>query len=193
MRPHKNQELLVRAACRSCPTTSWSCSPASPSRTTASCARLAGGLGVAERVSRSPDYVPDAELEALWGMAGCLAFPTRGEGFGLPVLEAMQRGVPVACSDIPVLREVGGELPRFFDPDDPADAAAARSSAALGLPATRCRAPASGRRGSPGRRGRRAPGTSTTACWPLMLHVGPEPRLPDPGRDRRDGDGGARD
>jgi glycosyltransferase involved in cell wall biosynthesis len=37
----------------------------------------------------------------------------------------MQRGVPVACSDIPVLREVGGDVPHYFDPHDPVAAAAA--------------------------------------------------------------------
>ena len=37
----------------------------------------------------------------------------------------MQRGLPVACSDIPVLREVGGDVAHHFDPDDPAAAAAA--------------------------------------------------------------------
>ena len=52
-------------------------------------------------------------------MAGCAAFPTRAEGFGLPMIEALLRGMPVACSDLPVLREVGDELPLFFDPDDP--------------------------------------------------------------------------
>lgn len=69
--------------------------------------------------------VGDAQLEGLWRAAACAAFPTRAEGFGLPVLEAMIRGVPVACSDIPVLREVGGDLPQYFDPDDPGDAARA--------------------------------------------------------------------
>ena len=58
-------------------------------------------------------------------VAACAAFPTRGEGFGLPVVEAMRRGVPVACSDLPVLREVGEDVPHYFDPDDPAAAAAA--------------------------------------------------------------------
>jgi len=62
-------------------------------------------------------------------MAACLAFPTLGEGFGLPVLEAMRRGVPVACSDIPVLREVGGDVARYFPPADAAAAAAAIAAA----------------------------------------------------------------
>ena len=62
----------------------------------------------------SPGYADDAELEALWRLAACAAFPTRAEGFGLPMLEAMRRGVPVACSDLPVLREVGGDVPRLL-------------------------------------------------------------------------------
>jgi glycosyltransferase involved in cell wall biosynthesis len=41
----------------------------------------------------------------------------------MPVLEALSRGVPVACTDLPVLREVGGGLARTFAPDDPAGAA----------------------------------------------------------------------
>ena len=41
--------------------------------------------------------------------------------------------MPVACSDLPVLREIGGELPCFFDPDDPVDAARAVTKA-LALP-----------------------------------------------------------
>jgi len=70
-------------------------------------------------------FVSDPELEGLWGIASCAVLPTRAEGFGLPVLEAMRRGIPVACSDIPVLREVGGDAARYFDPGDPAGAAAA--------------------------------------------------------------------
>lgn len=68
-----------------------------------------------------PGYLGDAELEWLWRRADVAAFPTRAEGFGLPVLEAMARGVPVAARDLPVLREVGGDVPEFFS-DDPAPA-----------------------------------------------------------------------
>ena len=85
---------------------------------------LADELGVAARV-RLTGYLSDAELERLWKLAACAVFPTRAEGFGMPVLEAMARGVPVVCSDIPVLREVGGDVPRYFDPADPASAAQA--------------------------------------------------------------------
>lgn len=80
-----------------------------------------------------PGYVGDRELEALWGLADVAAFPTLAEGFGLPLVEALARGVPPAASDIAVLREVGGELPHWFDPRDPASAAAA-IRAALGAP-----------------------------------------------------------
>jgi glycosyltransferase involved in cell wall biosynthesis len=77
-------------------------------------ARVAA-LGVADDV-RFLGWVSAAELEGLYAAARCVVLPTLAEGFGLPVLEAMARGVPVACSDIPVLREVAGDDARFFDP-----------------------------------------------------------------------------
>lgn len=84
----------------------------------------AGVLGIAEDV-RFPGWVDAAELEGLYALAAAFVYPTRYEGFGLPVLEAMARGVPVACSDIPVLREVAGDAAERFDPADPAAIAAA--------------------------------------------------------------------
>jgi glycosyltransferase involved in cell wall biosynthesis len=88
----------------------------------ASLRALARELGVEQRV-RFVGYVPDADLEGLWALAGCAAFPTLGEGFGIPVIEALAHGLPVAASNIPVLEEVGGELVHYFDPHDPADCA----------------------------------------------------------------------
>ena len=72
--------------------------------------------------------VTPAELDGLYAIAGCVALPTLHEGFGLPVLEAMARGVPVACSDLPVLREVAGPAAIYFDPHAPGDIAAAIGS-----------------------------------------------------------------
>jgi glycosyltransferase involved in cell wall biosynthesis len=53
-------------------------------------------------------FVSDQVRSALYASAGLFAFPTRGEGFGLPMLEAMQAGLPVIASDLPVTRETGG-------------------------------------------------------------------------------------
>jgi glycosyltransferase involved in cell wall biosynthesis len=72
----------------------------------------------AHRVRHLP-FVEDADLRVLYQGAALLTFPTRYEGFGLPVLEAMALGVPVACSDIPVLHEVGQEAVAYFDHGDP--------------------------------------------------------------------------
>jgi glycosyltransferase involved in cell wall biosynthesis len=66
-----------------------------------------------------------AELDGLYALAGCLVLPTLHEGFGLPVLEAMARSLPVACSDIAALREVAGEAAAYFDPRRPEQIAAA--------------------------------------------------------------------
>jgi glycosyltransferase involved in cell wall biosynthesis len=81
-------------------------------------------LGVAGDVVLTP-WLPPERLEGLYAAATCFAMPTLYEGFGLPVLEAMARGVPVACSDLPVLREVAGPAARFFDPHDPSTIATA--------------------------------------------------------------------
>ncbi len=63
--------------------------------------------------------VPDEELEALYAGASCFVMPSLHEGFGLPLAEAMAAGVPAVASDIPALREVGGETVRYADPHDP--------------------------------------------------------------------------
>jgi glycosyltransferase involved in cell wall biosynthesis len=59
------------------------------------------------------------ELDSLYALATCLVLPTLHEGFGLPVLEAMARSLPVICSDIPALREVAGNAALYFDPRSP--------------------------------------------------------------------------
>ncbi|HET8542276.1 MAG TPA: glycosyltransferase family 1 protein [Anaeromyxobacter sp.] len=69
--------------------------------------------------------VPDAELAALYAGAACFVIPSLHEGFGLPLAEAMAAGTPAVASDIPALREVGGETVRYADARDPASFAAA--------------------------------------------------------------------
>ena len=54
----------------------------------------------------------------LFAGADLFAFPSRHEGFGIPVLEAMAQDTAVVCADIPALREVAGDAARFVAPDD---------------------------------------------------------------------------
>jgi glycosyltransferase involved in cell wall biosynthesis len=68
-------------------------------------------------------WVPDQELDGLYAIASCFVFPSLYEGFGLPVLEAMSRNVPVACSNRGSLEEVAGGAARLFDPERPAEIA----------------------------------------------------------------------
>jgi glycosyltransferase involved in cell wall biosynthesis len=63
----------------------------------------------------------DADVRSLYSLADALIFPSKAEGFGLPILEAALHGVPVFCSDIPAHREVGQSIANYFDlADDPA-------------------------------------------------------------------------
>jgi glycosyltransferase involved in cell wall biosynthesis len=80
--------------------------------------RRAAALGVAGDV-RFLGWVDDAEMEGLYAAAAGVVFPSLLEGFGLPVLEAMARGVPVACSDRPPMNEVAGDAALRFDPESP--------------------------------------------------------------------------
>jgi alpha-1,2-rhamnosyltransferase len=57
----------------------------------------------------------DKSLEHAYSHATSLVFPSYVEGFGLPLVEAMQRGLPAMASDIPVFREIGGEYMAYFD------------------------------------------------------------------------------
>jgi glycosyltransferase involved in cell wall biosynthesis len=74
------------------------------------------GLGELPDWVERRGHVTDDELWALYRKAGCVAFPSLYEGFGMPPLEAMSQGCPVAASDIPAIREVCGAAAVLFDP-----------------------------------------------------------------------------
>jgi len=89
--------------------------------------------GVADRLLLL-DPRSDEELRALYGAAAFLLFPSRAEGFGLPVAEAIACGTPVVCSNAGSLPEVAGACATLCDPDDvDAFVAAARSTLASRL------------------------------------------------------------
>lgn len=64
-------------------------------------------------------YVPTNHVNALYRLSKCVIFPSLFEGWGLPVCEALSAGVPVACSDLPTLREYAGDACQWFDPASP--------------------------------------------------------------------------
>jgi glycosyltransferase involved in cell wall biosynthesis len=75
-------------------------------------ARRAATLGIDGRINVMP-FVSREMLAALYRRAHLVLLPSEREGFGLPVVEAMACGTPVICSDLPVLREVGGDAAEY--------------------------------------------------------------------------------
>ncbi len=64
-------------------------------------------------------FVPDDDQVRLYNLASLLVFPSRYEGFGLPVLEAMRCGTPVICSSVSSMPEIAGDAAELVDPLDP--------------------------------------------------------------------------
>jgi glycosyltransferase involved in cell wall biosynthesis len=85
---------------------------------------VAGRLGVGDALVL-PGWTSNGDLEGLYALAACFAFPSTREGFGLPVLEAMRRRVPVACAAASSLPEVAGDAALYFDPHSSAEIAGA--------------------------------------------------------------------
>jgi len=120
--PHKNIELLLNV---------WAELPY-PTRTMTlaivggntpykqELQELAQKLGFDDRI-RFLGYVSNEALASLYRRASMLLYPSRFEGFGLPLLEAMACGCPVICSNTDSLSEVAGDAVLYCDPDDLAD------------------------------------------------------------------------
>lgn len=116
-RRYKHQAALVRAISTMADPSVRLVLPGAPTPYEDEVRRLAEALGCGDRV-RFPSWVSEEDLEGLYARATVFALPSRREGFGLPVLEAMARRVPVACSDRASLPEVVGDAALLFDPDD---------------------------------------------------------------------------
>ncbi len=116
--PHKNATLAIeaiaqtRGAVRLAMVGAWSPRRAERLR------RRARGLDAAERVEWL-GWVPPGRLAALRAGAVAALVPSWAEGFGLPVLEAMQAGLPTLASDVPALREAGGDAAIYLPPGRP--------------------------------------------------------------------------
>lgn len=109
LHPHKNHDRLIRAFTRF---------RASHPEFELVLAGMKGFADVAlpEGV-RATGWIPREELYALYMNAHAFLYPSRFEGFGMPVLEALAAGIPTACSDIEPLRTVAGEAALRFDPE----------------------------------------------------------------------------
>jgi glycosyltransferase involved in cell wall biosynthesis len=140
LEPRKNVPALIRG---------WSALDDAPALV------LAGGRGWDEEVDRAaaevppdrllhrPGYLPLELLAGFLGEAEVVAYPSLGEGFGLPVLEAMASGAPVLTTRLLSLPEVGGDAVAYTDPDAGSITAALREL--LADPARRAELAAAGR------------------------------------------------
>jgi glycosyltransferase involved in cell wall biosynthesis len=124
--PRKNLENLLDAY-----------SQLSPEIKTSYALVLAGGRGwkdeaIMQRIANlqtqkldiiMTGYTSESEKNALYANAACLVMASHYEGFGMPILEAMQHAIPTAISDIAVFHEVANDSSIYFNKDDPHDIA----------------------------------------------------------------------
>lgn len=116
LHPHKNIERLIRAYARR-PRAQKLVLAGMRGFHTEPIEKLISALGLREHIEIT-GWLPRKELLGLFERAWAFVYPSTFEGFGMPVLEAMAAGIPVACSDIPPLREVAGDSALLFDPLD---------------------------------------------------------------------------
>jgi glycosyltransferase involved in cell wall biosynthesis len=119
---HKNHEMLLTGFAMACarglsPEIKLVLTGAPGARQTyiAECAKR---FGIGSRVVM-PGFLDEAAFSNLLRLSTGVIFPSLYEGFGLPVIEAMAAGIPVACSDTTALPEIAGDAALFFDPRRP--------------------------------------------------------------------------
>ncbi len=118
--PYKNVATLIRAfaaARMQCPFPVRLFIAGSPDPRYPDAQQLAAELGVDSAMTWT-GYLTDDELVAVYQDADLLVHPSRYEGFGLQVAEAMRCGIPVVCSNSGSLPEVAGDAAILLDPDD---------------------------------------------------------------------------
>jgi glycosyltransferase involved in cell wall biosynthesis len=79
-------------------------------------------LGLVDRV-KVAGYLPAEALPCIYNLARLMVFPSLFEGFGIPLVEAMASGCPIACADRTSLPEVAADVAVYFDPHSAADMA----------------------------------------------------------------------
>lgn len=111
--PHKNIDGLIRAFAE--------IAQLHPELRLVIAGHLAPNIRIPSRLQDRVEimgYVSRDELLALYRSAACFVMPSFYEGFGIPIIEAMASGTPVAASNIAALPEVGGNAVCYFDPNN---------------------------------------------------------------------------
>ena len=134
---HKNHEMLLTAFGIACeqglPSDVKLVLTGSPGSRKDYVQNAAKSFGLSRRVV-FPGYLDDTKFALLLYHAGGLIFPSLYEGFGLPIVEAMAIGVPVACSDVTSLPEAAGHAALYFDPRKPVEIARAIIDLLVNIP-----------------------------------------------------------
>jgi glycosyltransferase involved in cell wall biosynthesis len=116
---HKNHAMLLTGFALYCRAVGQNalrlvCTGTGNSREDALLREAVHAMGLNDAVSLL-GFLPETDLATLLSGAYALLFPSLFEGFGMPILEAMQCGVPVLCGDVPSLRELAGDAAMVFD------------------------------------------------------------------------------
>jgi glycosyltransferase involved in cell wall biosynthesis len=123
--PHKNHETLLEALARIRQREGVAIPLVCPGRKNSHFERIERRIRELDlsETTRFPGFVTPLELRGLYELATALVFPSRFEGWGLPVCEAFSAGLPVASSSASSLPDLVGDSGLLFDPDDPRDIA----------------------------------------------------------------------